>query len=377
MTASALHDHALDYLQTRSGVLYIETDPDGVVRDMNARAREKLGDAAVGKPLANVVVDFANTCPLDQWLSTPTGPVMMTIETVLGMPESLHFTFRPAGDAVAVFGEVDQAEIDLMRDELLHANQEVNNLARQLQKRNAELGRLNDLKNEFLGMAAHDLRSPVGNIASLSELLLSEAELLPAESLEYLTLIRSLSEFVMDLLESLLDLTAIESGKLNMVWESVDMPEVLNRSVALHRMRGRRDGIELAVEVDGDLPMFTADANKLAQVFDNLISNAMKFSHSGTTVTIRAEETGENEIAVHIEDQGPGIPEEELAELFQPFRKTSVRTARGEKSTGLGLAIVKKIVAAHRGRVWATSTLGQGTTMHVALPTTHVEKAER
>ncbi len=253
-------------------------------------------------------------------------------------------------------------------DELSRLNNELANAQRQLAKQNAELERLNALKNQFLGMAAHDLRSPLSVLLGYSEFLLEDLrDSLSPEHLEFLDTIQSSSQFMLQLVNELLDVSIIESGRLDLHIEAADLAEVTRHSVTLNRVLAERKQISVILHQEGDIPLMWVDAGKIRQVLDNLLSNALKYSHPGTTVTVSLAQR-DQEVVLSVADRGQGIPAGEMDKLFQWLSKTSVRSTGGEKSSGLGLAIAKRIVEGHRGRLWAESVVGQGTTFYVALP---------
>ncbi|MEW6338724.1 MAG: sensor histidine kinase [Acidobacteriota bacterium] len=253
-------------------------------------------------------------------------------------------------------------------DELSRLNNELATMQRSLAKSNAELARLNEEKDRFLGMAAHDLRSPMSVILTYSGFLEREAgDALTGEHREFLAVIRSHAEFMLRLVNELLDITAIASGRLRLDLGPVNVGALLERTVGLARPIAHEKGIALALEVDDRLPPCRADAAKVVQVLDNLISNAVKYSPPGAPVEAAARRH-EEDVVVSIRDRGPGIPAEERDRLFKPFSRTSVRPTGGEKSTGLGLAICQRIVAGHGGRIWVESEVGRGSTFAFALP---------
>ncbi len=253
-------------------------------------------------------------------------------------------------------------------NELTRLNNEISTAHRQLAKQNVELERLTRLKTEFVGMAAHDLRSPIGAILNFSGFLREEAaSVLTAEQLEFLSIIQSSSEFMVQLIDNFLDIAAIESGHLRLDRRLHDPRKLLEHNVNLNAALAEKKRIPVELLIHGSLPAVRIDADKIAQVLNNLISNAVKFSQPGTTVSVRAvPEGGGLRISVH--DQGPGIPEGERSKLFQPFGKTSVRATAGENSTGLGLAIVRRIVEGHGGRIWVESEVGVGSVFAFTLP---------
>jgi signal transduction histidine kinase len=265
-------------------------------------------------------------------------------------------------------------------DELSRLNNELANLQRQLAKKNVELERLNEQKNQFLGMAAHDLRNPLGVIMMYSEFLLEEAScVLDEEQNEFLSIIHASAEFMLYLVNDLLDIAKIESGELQLELQPTDLVSLVRHNVALNRVLASRKNIKLNMEAKvtadtthpligvEDLPDMMLDGYKIDQVLNNLITNAIKFSepHSQVKVSVARES---DEVIIAVQDEGPGIPADEIDKLFNPFARTSVKSTAGEKSTGLGLAIVRKIVVGHGGRIWVESEVDSGSTFYVALP---------
>lgn len=253
-------------------------------------------------------------------------------------------------------------------DEISRLNNELVTLQRELAKRTAELERLNELKNRFLGMAAHDLRSPLGGIIAYSEFLLDEAsDVLSQEHAEFLSIIRSYSEFMLQLVEDFLDVSIIESGKLRLDLGPVDLGALVEHNVALNRTLAEKKQIRLEFHHTEPLPEMMLDAAKMDQVVNNLISNAVKYSFPGSVVEIGVAKS-ETCALISVQDQGQGIPADERDRLFRMFERTTVRSTAGEKSSGLGLAIAQRIVEGHHGQISIESQVGQGTTFYVSLP---------
>jgi signal transduction histidine kinase len=228
-----------------------------------------------------------------------------------------------------------------------------------------ELRELNELKNTFLGIAAHDLRNPAGAIRSLSWLLL-EGGLDEGTQTGFLQDIYCASDEMLKLLDDLLNVSLIESGKLKLKLKRTNLKELVESRIRVMSMIAQSKGIDIAVELD-DVPPWTVDPGRLRQVVDNLISNAVKFSPGDTTVRVRLECNGFS-ANISVRDQGPGIPPEERDKLFGMFHKASVKPTAGETSTGLGLAIAKKVVEAHGGKIALESAVGSGSTFTVSLP---------
>ena len=252
-------------------------------------------------------------------------------------------------------------------EEITALNNELITAQRELARRNAELVRLNEEKNSLLGVAAHDLRNPLGAIFASSEYLLDELKHLTDDQLEMLRAIKSSSEFMLQLIEDILHLAKLEAGKLELRIASTDLAELAARHVAVTRPLAAHKNIRINSHIEPDLPPIEADAHKIEQVLENLIANAIKFSPPDTTVGVTLRRDGDS-LRIEVSDQGPGIPEAEWGKLFQPFSRTSVRPTGGEKSSGLGLSIARKMVEAHGGRIWFESEVGKGSTFFVSLP---------
>ena len=236
-------------------------------------------------------------------------------------------------------------------------------------QKNAELVELNNVKNQFLGMAAHDLRNPLSIVTTASGFLLDDASRLMSEAkrTEFIRRINSSSKFMLKLIDDLLDVAKIEAGRLDLELKEEDLCGLIEHTLALNRMLADKKHIRLDSTPDCGLPLLRFDRDKVEQVLNNLISNALKFSAPGTAVTVQASRV-QGSVVVSVRDQGQGIPAEELDKLFKPFGRTSARVTDGEKSTGLGLAICRRIVEGHHGRIWAESEVGKGSIFSFSLP---------
>ncbi len=245
------------------------------------------------------------------------------------------------------------------------------------QTQNEELRRLNELKNTLLGVAAHDLRTPIGNIQMGTLLLIDrESWQSPEDRLAFLetflpTLERQ-TRHMLNLLDDLLDISTIEAGKLFLEREELDLHSFLSDLVERHAQMAmpKGTGVLLTGGLSGqeaaDSRVY-ADPNRLAQVMDNLISNAVKYSPPGSTVRVSAERNQDG-WRFSVQDEGPGISDGDQERLFQNFSRLSTRPTGGEKSTGLGLAITRRVVEAHGGQVGVISSPGEGATFWFTLP---------
>lgn len=241
-------------------------------------------------------------------------------------------------------------------------------LMNRLAVQNAQLEELNNVKNKFLGIASHDLRSPLTVIKETSELLLDDIPCkIPDKSKEFLQRMGVVSQHMLSLINDLLDVSAIESGKLELVKEKIDLEDYLKSVVEANKLFAGHKSINLILDIHPTLPTVMFDKNRIGQVMNNLISNAIAFSHPNTSITITAVQVADK-IKITVTDQGQGIPSEELPSLFGDFSKTSVKPTAGEKSTGLGLAIAKRMVEAHGGQISVTSEVGRGSSFSFTIP---------
>ena len=159
----------------------------------------------------------------------------------------------------------------------------------------------------------------------------------------------------------------IEAGQLEINWKVCNPVELIEKNIQLNRVLADRKKIRIGFAAAGEIPPVALDENKILQVMNNLISNAVKFSPSGSEVSVLLE-ADEEAVAVSVRDHGPGIPEHEHDKIFKPFGRTSVRATGEEKCTGLGLVIVKNIIEAHKGEISFISSPGEGSFFTFKIP---------
>lgn len=239
----------------------------------------------------------------------------------------------------------------------------------ELYDRNEELHRLDNEKNEFLGIVAHDLKNPLASIRMGAEMTIHYYEKLSDEEIQArLHSIESTVDRMNTIVENLLNVNAIETGLFTLDVTDVEMRGVLTEIVREYRGQAESKGIffHLYLPHDDEVIVRT-DKSAFYEVIENLVSNALKFSSSETAITISLS-TDQVSCRVAVHDEGPGLSVSDQAKLFEKFSRLSARPTGGESSTGLGLSIVKKLVKALGGRVWCESELGKGATFVVELP---------
>jgi signal transduction histidine kinase len=232
------------------------------------------------------------------------------------------------------------------------------------QKQNQELVRIDHMKDRFLGMAAHDLRNPTASILMAAEYL--EASELDRDQRLFVRDICDQARYMLRLIEELLDVSQIESGALELHKEPVDIVDFLVGEVARHSALAANKSIRILLDAAAK-GVLHADPLRLRQVVDNLLSNAVKYSPRGSTIRVRIG-CGDGTWRLEVEDEGPGISDEDQSKLFRYFGRLSAVPTGGESSTGLGMAITRRIVEAHGGEIGVDSEVGEGSTFWVTLP---------
>jgi signal transduction histidine kinase len=220
-------------------------------------------------------------------------------------------------------------------------------------------------REEVLAIVSHDLRNPL-NAVTLSASLLKSAPIADAEDAEQIDVIQLSARRMSRLIEDLLDVTRMEGGKsLPIDPERLDLDSLFREAHEIFRPQANAESVGLHCRLADGLPDVYADRHRVLQVLSNLIGNAMKFTPAGGEINVTAAPRTETEVIISVADTGPGIPKENLSDIFNPYWQAK-RTAR--MGAGLGLPIAKGIVEAHGGRIWVESEIGKGTTFFFTLP---------
>jgi two-component system phosphate regulon sensor histidine kinase PhoR len=229
-----------------------------------------------------------------------------------------------------------------------------------------DVRRLEAIRRDFVANVSHELKTPLTSIAGYAETLVSDPPD-EATSRRFLEIVLGNARRMQRLVDDLLDLSRIESGRWQPRKEPVDIGTVAREAWAPLAERGAHRGMSLSVAIDPDAAEVPADAEGLRQVLTNLFDNALRYTPAGGTIAVH---TGKQEggLAVMVSDTGPGIPHEHLSRVFERFYRVDPSRSREEGGTGLGLAIVRHLVEAHGGTVRAESELGEGTTITCWFP---------
>jgi signal transduction histidine kinase len=262
-----------------------------------------------------------------------------------------------------------------LEDRVQERTRELEALNKALNEANRELKELDRLKSNFLSTVSHEFRTPLTSIKAFSEILLDEAESVPAtpEMKRFLGIINSESDRLGRLIKNLLSLSRLESGRLAWRMTEFEVREVAEAAVdgLLPAFKAKDIRLERHVECPGG--RVRADRDRIQEVITNLLENAIKFSEPGGRVWIGCEEEGQRAngkplLRVTVRDEGSGIPPGHLDRIFERFSQADASETRARGGSGLGLAICREIVEHHGGRIWAESTPGDGASFHFTLP---------
>ncbi len=227
---------------------------------------------------------------------------------------------------------------------------------------------LNDTKDRFLSIISHDLRTPFSSILGFTDILLNNRDLPQDKIYQYISFIHESSTNMLNLVNSLLDWTRIQTGRINFTPERINAKNLVNKSAQTSGGIALQKGIEIYVNIDKDINIH-ADENLMFQVFNNLLSNAVKFCKKGDKIEIGAvKNIKDNQVEFWVSDTGVGIKKEDQEKLFKIETKFTLQGTSGEKGSGLGLSLVNDIIKKHGGTIWVESDYGKGTKFIFTCP---------
>jgi signal transduction histidine kinase len=339
----------------------------------------------VGQPLVNLVPELVGSeCALTDILAGELARLELSWinrETTSG--ETLYLTmvnlpFRDEqGQIVGLLYLVeDRTEAGALKQHLSQSRNELrlaqDRLARQnleLAAANAELQRLDDLKSTFVSVAAHELRSPLTAIQGYVEMLMDEYEgPLSDGQREYLTIIQDSSQRLLHITSSLLDVTRIEAGRVELILQPTDLSTLVHKVAAEYEPEMKARAQQLTIDHPSELPLALCDPTRTSQIVGNLLSNAIKYSLQNRHIRISVFPSQEEGfLQLTVADSGVGIGPEDQGKVFRRFFRAVNATQTGASGAGLGLYITRSLVELHGGRIWFESTLNQGSAFHVTF----------
>jgi signal transduction histidine kinase len=256
--------------------------------------------------------------------------------------------------------------------------------ADQLEKANQELRKIDAMKSEFVSVASHELRTPLAAIKNAVQLMLSgKTGEINENQAKFLSMAERNINRLTNILNNLLNLSRIESGKVELKFENIDLKGIIELTASSLRPHADGKSIQIEVEVPEQLSAVYGDHEKIEQILTNLIGNAIKFTAEGGKILITAQPTSRERksgyrdmLAISVKDTGIGIPSEHLDTIFEKFHQVDGSLHRSVSGTGLGLAITKGLVEAHQGKIWVESEMGKGSTFTFTLPLSEGERRE-
>lgn len=358
------HDALLGaLLRAEFPALYLRLDKQERVVESNRHTRNLLDIGETGTAFASLLTNFdAHRSALA--MARTGGHHQVNFMTCARLPLTIVCAFTEVSDGVLVVGGADPQEQERLRRDLMTSNQSLGNRTRELQRANAELERINELKTRFVGMAAHDLRSPIMAIKLASQELAQEIPNSARHLRQEVAALHRAAGFMGRIVDDFLDVAQIEAGHLELQLAPSRLGDVVNEALLLVQPRARTKSVALVFKSGADLTS-EVDTARLQQVLMNLLNNAVEHSPAGSTVTVTLEQR-QRRALIHVRDQGTGVAPEVRDNLFGAFVHGHDKTV-GERSIGLGLAIARSIVDAHHGDLLVEST-PQGSTFSVSLP---------
>ncbi len=231
-----------------------------------------------------------------------------------------------------------------------------------------EVRQINKMKSEFISAVSHELRTPLTSIKGYASLLITgKLGAVPDAVKERLEKINAHSDNLVKMINNLLDIARIESGRVEMKMEKCDIASIIETARDLLAPQMREKNLQWKTDIGEGIPVLVLDKHQVERVFINLAGNAIKFTPENGTITVRVRHDS-RAAAIEVSDTGIGVSKEDLGKLFDEFYRVDNPINQSVKGTGLGLSLVKKIIEAHKGKIWVASELNRGTTFHFTLP---------
>ena len=329
-----------------------------------AQAWERIRTQAPDLILLDFMMPDVNGIEVCRQLKSDSITKKIPVIFLTASNEMEHLVQAFAAGAVDYVTKPFQAEELLVR---VRTHLELKTAREALWEYSQRLRELDAEKNEFLGIVAHDLRSPLSNIVTSAMMVMADKKMERTQINEFLGIIQASAQHMIHLVENLMDVNAIEQGRLKVEIAPCELGELVRGVTNNYQSKAKAKQQALAL-TEGEGPLVAmADPHSTIQVFDNLVSNAIKYSPLGKKIDVRLRRWN-GVIRCEIEDEGPGLTKEDLGKVFGKFARLSAKPTAGESSTGLGLSIVKKMVEAGGGKVWCESEPGRGAKFIVELP---------
>lgn len=359
----------LKHLYENTQLMFFHLGKDGKIIDCNEFAQQELAIEVKGKTLEDIFF-FEEDFNFEILKKDLPKKKLFNYKIIHENPKTIYLSaFKGEDETIHCLGELDFNEYDYLRNSVLISHSELSNQSRDLRNKLGKMKIDLESKDEYISMTAHDLRTPLGAISSLVDLLKKEmGPTVNDYEKSILEVIINSSVSAMGILTNLLEIQRMGSGKFEPNKELCNLKYLIHNSVEQNKENANAKTISLQEKITGTPDDFkiSVDKSLIFQVLNNLISNAIKFSYPNSEITVSMEKINGN-ITIKVTDQGQGIPSEEIKYLFIPFKTTSIKPTGNEMSTGLGLFLSKKIIDAHNGYIEVESSPGKGTTFNIVF----------
>lgn len=258
---------------------------------------------------------------------------------------------------------------------LKKTNENIKLLYKELETKNRELQRLDDLKSDFVATVSHELRTPLTiiqeGVALISDRILGDVN---EKQVSILSQVLENIARLTRIIDGLLDISKLEAGEMELKRSSVDIAKFINKIIEDFQSKAKEKKIVLETSLSKKVSRIYADSDKLIQILTNLVSNSLKFTPANGKITVRADDDADGSVMISVSDTGVGMSGGDVSKLFNKFQQFDRVHGPGEKGTGLGLSISKKIVELHGGRIWAESKIKKGSTFCFTIPKRRMPK---
>ncbi|MCB9960282.1 MAG: HAMP domain-containing protein [Rhodospirillaceae bacterium] len=394
--AAALSEAVSDFAQHPGRANWFRTDPDGSTRYMVAMpvsVRDESFRIVIGIPYADMMGNFWTNATvralllvvvlasvgaaLSRWIAVQViRPVRALSDRVralrLGTTARAQLGGYPEGEIGSLARHFDEMSelVEQRTTQLRRANSELSAAAASAEAARVAAHAANHAKSDFLATMSHEIRTPLNAITGFSEMLKSpDLSFDVPTTREYAGYIMEAGAHLGDLLGDLIDLARIDTGRLTVEYAEIDVPSTLRGVSRMVAERARRQGIKLAFDLPEKMPCLSADLRMTRQMVLNLLTNAVKYTAAGGTVTVTTGVGANNAIFITVSDTGVGIAAEDIPRAFEPYRRlVDPRAAGTPEGTGLGLALVKRMIEQHGGCIELDSVLGVGTNASLIFP---------
>lgn len=352
----------------------LEVDQEGVIRLVNEEAERLFGCSRTeltGKPVEELLPERYRNLHLTHRGRYQAHPVKRPMGSTLDL-----WARKSDGTEFPVDIKLSPVQTEeglrimcVVRDvtERQRTEAQIRSLNENLERRNREVERANQLKSEFLASMSHELRTPLNAIIGFSDLLREQTtELLTDKQQRYLNHISHGAKHLLTLINDILDLSKIEAGRLDLRLEKLILPDDIEDVFTALKPSAAAKSLHFEVQIHPEIEI-RADRTRFKQILYNLLSNAVKFTPEGGKITVDVQ-ADDAMLRLAVRDTGIGIPQDEIETIFESFHQAAETTKGVREGTGLGLAITKRLVEMHRGRIGVESELGQGSTFFVELP---------